>query len=571
VEQRNAFVEQTMELLELNPIAGRLVGEIEGGGLSPSQRKILTIGVELVSNAPILFLDEPTSGLDARAALMVMRVCRRISSTGRTVVATVHQPSGEIFSLFDDLLLMQRGGFMAYVGPLGNDCAGLITHLCGVPGIKPCPPGMNPASWMLDSLAGGDSSSPASRRSLERNTTLAVLTASPAESANGGALAAAPAGAPAATGMPTGHLAGESLTAHLKQSQSWKALQTALQAASPAGDDSPEQRTAVQHAASEASQMGFAQGFLTQARVVTLRQMRSYSRSLNFVFARIKVLTFLNLLFAAVWYKTQQAVDCATPQDADKFKCNNTPAGVQGLLGIVFINSLFLPVVSVTSLLPYLFHKRVLWYRERASRMYSPEAYSVSIVITEACALLLTAFIVLTPLYFCVGFLNKPTDYFSYVFTIWQCMLCFMGIGAFFSAHFASPLTAQSLMSLLLPMCALFGGMYLPKPQIPNGSANGHAGVYWQWAYYLDPVSHSLEALSAARFADPNRPSSVNHTIYVPQGAGYVAEDAMQYVQATRGSQYSYRWRQIGYLFCISVGMQVFHFRAQRVKMHVTR
>jgi ABC-type multidrug transport system ATPase subunit/ABC-type multidrug transport system permease subunit len=588
-EQRAAFVEQTMELLELNPISGRLVGDSDSG-LSPSQRKVLTIAVELVSNAPILFLDEPTSGLDARAALMVMKVCQRISATRRTVVATVHQPSSEIFSLFDDLLLMQRGGYMAFVGPLCDGGAALIRHLSAVPGVHPCPPDMNPASWMLDVLAGADSSSAGRRKSVElqRKSTLTVLTdlVEPVAGADKSPSPADAAQAPG-VGMPTGNLAGPSLMAHLKQSAHWSALEGALTAAveAPAGR--------VHTAAEEAAQQGFAQGFLTQVVVVTTRSMRNYSRSLTFVYTRIKVLTILNLLFAAVWYKAQQAVDCAAPQDLDKSKCNNTPLGVQNALGIVFINSLcvsrgarlvfhrciadapplsrFLPVVSVTSLMPYLFRKRVIMYRERASRMYRPEAYVISLVVTEACTLLLTAFIVLTPVYFCVGFLDKPSDYFTYIFIIWLCMLCFMGIGMFYAAHFASPLTAQAVLSLLLPMCALFGGMYLPKPQIPNGAANGHPHVYWQWAYYLDPVSHSLEALSAARFADPGRSSTVNHMINVTAGAGFVQVDAMQYVEATRGSQYSYRWRQVGYLCIIAFGWQTFHLYAQRTKIHVTR
>ena len=61
---------QILDLLELRAIATRKVGEVGAAdGLSPGQRKILTIGVELCSNAPIIFLDEPTSGL-VRAELV---------------------------------------------------------------------------------------------------------------------------------------------------------------------------------------------------------------------------------------------------------------------------------------------------------------------------------------------------------------------------------------------------------------------------------------------------------------------------------------------------------------------
>jgi len=62
----------------------------------------------------------------------------------------VHQPSAEIFFGFDHLLLLQRGGYQAYLGPLGRGGKDLIRYLSGVEGVPPCPPGMNPSSWMLE-------------------------------------------------------------------------------------------------------------------------------------------------------------------------------------------------------------------------------------------------------------------------------------------------------------------------------------------------------------------------------------------------------------------------------------
>lgn len=92
--------------------------------------------------------------MDSRAAQMVMRVVRRIANTNRTVVSTIHQPSHELFALFDSLLLLQKGGWMAYFGP----ARGITRYLRSLPGVAPCPRRMNPASWMLDVLSGSDSS-----------------------------------------------------------------------------------------------------------------------------------------------------------------------------------------------------------------------------------------------------------------------------------------------------------------------------------------------------------------------------------------------------------------------------
>lgn len=97
------FVEEIMELVELNPIRDALVGLPGQNGLSTEQRKRLTIAVELVANPSIIFMDEPTSGLDARAAAIVMRAIRNTVDTGRTVVSTIHQPSIDIFESFDEV------------------------------------------------------------------------------------------------------------------------------------------------------------------------------------------------------------------------------------------------------------------------------------------------------------------------------------------------------------------------------------------------------------------------------------------------------------------------------------
>ncbi|XP_049354854.1 pleiotropic drug resistance protein 2-like [Solanum verrucosum] len=149
-ETRKNFVEEVMELVELNPLRNCLVGLPGVDGLSTEQRKRLTIAVELVANPSIIFMDEPTSGLDARAAAIVMRTVRNTVDTGRTVVCTIHQPSIDIFEAFDELLLMKRGGQVIYAGPLGHHSRLLIEYFQSVPGVPTIKEGYNPATWMLD-------------------------------------------------------------------------------------------------------------------------------------------------------------------------------------------------------------------------------------------------------------------------------------------------------------------------------------------------------------------------------------------------------------------------------------
>ncbi|KAJ9188711.1 hypothetical protein P3X46_000080 [Hevea brasiliensis] len=144
------FVEEVMELVELNPIRNALVVLPRVDGLSTEQRKRLTIAVELVANPSIIFMDEPTSGLDARAAAVVMRTVRNTVDTGRTVVCTIHQPSIDVFEAFDELLLMKRGGQVIYAGPLGRHSHKLVEYFEAVPGVPKIKEGYNPATWMLE-------------------------------------------------------------------------------------------------------------------------------------------------------------------------------------------------------------------------------------------------------------------------------------------------------------------------------------------------------------------------------------------------------------------------------------
>ncbi|VFQ72417.1 unnamed protein product [Cuscuta campestris] len=144
------FVDEVMELVELNPLRSALVGLPGVNGLSTEQRKRLTIAVELVANPSIIFMDEPTSGLDARAAAIVMRTVRNTVDTGRTVVCTIHQPSIDIFEAFDELFLMKRGGQEIYVGQLGRNSCDLINYFESIRGVSKIKDGYNPATWMLE-------------------------------------------------------------------------------------------------------------------------------------------------------------------------------------------------------------------------------------------------------------------------------------------------------------------------------------------------------------------------------------------------------------------------------------
>eukprot|EP00644_Phytophthora_capsici_P003729 jgi/Phyca11/556081/estExt2_Genewise1Plus.C_PHYCAscaffold_820093 len=143
-------VSECLDLLDMHDIADRIIR-----GSSMEQMKRLTIGVELAAQPSVLFLDEPTSGLDARSAKMIMDGVRKVADSGRTIVCTIHQPSTEVFMLFDSLLLLKRGGETVFFGDLGVNCQHLIDYFGGIPGTPELLDGYNPATWMLECIGAG--------------------------------------------------------------------------------------------------------------------------------------------------------------------------------------------------------------------------------------------------------------------------------------------------------------------------------------------------------------------------------------------------------------------------------
>ena len=154
-EEKYAYCETIIDLLEMRDIAGATIGTI-GSGLNQEQRKRLTIGVELASKPELLmFLDEPTSGLDSSAAFNIIRFLRKLADAGQAILCTIHQPSSVLFEEFDELLLLKSGGRVVYHGELGHDSRTMINYFESN-GAKKCPPTANPAEFMLEAIGAGN-------------------------------------------------------------------------------------------------------------------------------------------------------------------------------------------------------------------------------------------------------------------------------------------------------------------------------------------------------------------------------------------------------------------------------
>ncbi|KAF2789463.1 putative multidrug resistance ABC transporter [Melanomma pulvis-pyrius CBS 109.77] len=189
---------QTLDLLEMTEYADAVVG-VPGEGLNVEQRKRLSIAVEMVAKPELLlFLDEPTSGLDSQTAWSICMLLRKLANSGQAIIITIHQPSSQLFELFDRLLLLDHHGKVAYFGDIGSDAETMIAYF-ERHGTEECGPVKNPAEWVLNVVSGDEDalSSPINEktmwnevwaRSVEREEVLrqiAAFRASPARENDG--------------------------------------------------------------------------------------------------------------------------------------------------------------------------------------------------------------------------------------------------------------------------------------------------------------------------------------------------------------------------------------------------
>ncbi|MFW5821335.1 MAG: ABC transporter permease, partial [Bacteroidota bacterium] len=115
-EQITDKVNTTLDNLGLGEIKDIKVGSPLNKKISGGQRKRLNIALELIREPSVLFVDEPTSGLSSKDSENVMDLLKELSLNMKLIFVVIHQPSSDIFKMFDRLFLLDTGGFPIYYG-----------------------------------------------------------------------------------------------------------------------------------------------------------------------------------------------------------------------------------------------------------------------------------------------------------------------------------------------------------------------------------------------------------------------------------------------------------------------
>lgn len=144
--ERHNIVEEVILELGLKECASTRIGNDARKGCSGGEKRRTSLGVQMLANPSVLFLDEVTTGLDATSAFQLVRTLKYLTSKGRTIIITIHQPRSEIWGLFDRLVLLAEGQSI-YSGPVSASIPHferLGYHL---------PQFINPAEYLIDLAA----------------------------------------------------------------------------------------------------------------------------------------------------------------------------------------------------------------------------------------------------------------------------------------------------------------------------------------------------------------------------------------------------------------------------------
>ncbi|KAK7507421.1 hypothetical protein BaRGS_00001356 [Batillaria attramentaria] len=140
-------VEEVILELGLSKCADTQIGSaVTKKGISGGESKRLSVACEMLTNPPLLFLDEPTSGLDSFMAQNIVQTLQTMAEKKRTILCNIHQPSSEIFAMFNEVLLLAEGR-VAFMGSSAQAME-FFQRLNFT-----CPTNFNPADFFVLTLA----------------------------------------------------------------------------------------------------------------------------------------------------------------------------------------------------------------------------------------------------------------------------------------------------------------------------------------------------------------------------------------------------------------------------------
>lgn len=400
-------VNELLALLRLTKAADTIIGSTTVRGISGGERKRTALAMELVTNPSILFLDEPTSGLDSFTAYNVVEILKNLAQSGRTIVVTIHQPSSDVFHLFDDLCLLAEGRVM-YFGPV-NSVVPYFSQL----GYE-CPQYTNPSDYFFMSILNTERSLQGGNDQFEPK-------------------------------------------AVEKQIEKDKLRVSTLLDAWDGSKEADNMEAATKKAFGTHgftfSSLKFKSIFPIQFRYLLGRALRNALRNRFIVRMKFFQAIFIAMLIGLIYFDIQS---------------KSFEQQVQNRAGAIFficVNILMSATIGVLSIFS---SEKQVFIREFGAGYYSLAAYFFSKTLVELPFQIIFPFIQTVLMYWMVGF-STTQSYSFVVFAIIIMILSNSGtaLGIFFASVFSDLTTALAVTPVALIPLMIFGGLFVNNDSIP--------------------------------------------------------------------------------------------------------
>ncbi|KAF1659457.1 ATP-binding cassette sub-family G member 2, partial [Aptenodytes patagonicus] len=409
VKEKEKRVTQIISELGLSKVADAKVGTELIRGVSGGERKRTNIGMELITEPPVLFLDEPTTGLDASTANAVLIVLKKLSRRGRTIIFSIHQPRYSIFKLFDSLTLLALGKVL-YHGPAKQ----ALEYFSSI-GYE-CEPFNNPADFFLD-IINGDSTAVAAGKEDHR---------------------------PVDTGKE------DNVDSSVVDVLHQKYLNSSLyQSTKEALGKVELGRGSKQRVSKQGHEITYANGFLTQLYWVSKRSLKNLIRNPQASVAQIAVTIILALVVGAIFFGVK----------LDR-------SGIQNRVGSLFFVTTNQCFSSVSAIELFIRDKK-LFVHQYTSGYYRVSAYFLALMIGDLLPMRTAPAIIFSCIsYWMIGYQAVAGRFFFFMLTLVLVSYTATAMSLAISAGMDVVAVANLLITICLVLMLIFSGLLVNLPSV---------------------------------------------------------------------------------------------------------
>lgn len=536
VEAKHAAVEELIAGLNLTKCANNVIGSVatgEGRGISGGERKRLSFATEILTQPSILFADEPTSGLDTHMAEGVVRTMRQLAQAGRTVLATIHQPSSEVFALFDSLVLV-NGGRIVYAGPR-EEAVNYFGDTFGE--VFRCPAYMNPADFLIKMLAIKDPADPryAVIQSMADTWEASEFRArhdarqAPVLDAATGVVVSRPSDEEKAEADGAAGQADEAQEAEDEAAVEDPAKSKQSSGSAAAASDAADVKldTMLNHESQPLARVEPA-GWFTELGILIRREMLNSSRDPMLTRAKAVQTLILALIVGLLYWQV----------DVDSKYVQN----VSGFLFFVCVNQSFGSLFPVAQAF---IKARAVFQREHEAGTVRVGTFFIAKNLSELPNQILFPFIFTTIAYWMAGVLDNGAAYIWTAVIVVMCANVAVSLGYAISCVAPSMEVALALMPVIILPFMLVGGLFTSAESVPVG---------FRWLQYLSWFNWAFKALAHSVFSRVGALPCADGSTTCPLNSG---ANVMKYM--FEDSNFG---REIGILLAMIVGYRILAYLA---------